>query len=170
MKAVGMLLVVLGTTGMGYDRLRRLKERIRCIGQAIWLFRFLESEIGYQKSTLSAAFERAADRMEGSFSEILGHVAERMKARGGEHFKNIWKEEWMRAGGQNGLCGEELSVIGEFATQGYQDVHMQLVQIQMIRERLVQIKKRLEAELQQKGRVYLCVGMLSGAVVSIILI
>lgn len=148
----------------------RLKARIRCLGQAIWLFRFMESEIGYQKSELAVVFERAADRMEGGFPKILHRVAKRLQLRNGEDFKKIWQEEWAGEKKENGMLEEELAVIREFATQGYQDVHMQLMQIQMIRERLEQIKNRLEAELQQKGRIYLCVGMLSGMVVSIILI
>ena len=163
-------MVILGTTRAGYYMRERLKARIRCLGQAIWLFRFMESEIGYQKSELAVVFSRAADRMEGGFSKILHRVAKRLQLRNGEDFKKIWQEEWTGAEKENGMLGEELSVIREFATQGYQDVHMQLMQIQMIREQLEQIKSRLEAELQQKGRIYLCVGMLSGMVVSIILI
>ncbi len=130
----------------------------------------MESEIGYQRSELAVVFERASGRVDGFLQGIVSRSAKRLQKRGGEDFRKIWKEEWERSAGESELCEEELSVINELATDGYQDVHMQLVQIQMVRERLEEIKRRLEAELQQKSRVYLCVGMLSGMVVSIILI
>ena len=170
MKLLGALLLILGTTGMGYNRRKHLQDRIRCIAQAIWLFQYMESEIGYQKSELSVVFARGAERMEGIYPEILRHVAKRLKVRGGEDFVKIWTDEWDSAEIRSILGAEALGLIRSFATDGYQDVHMQLIQIRMVREQLEELKERLEADLARNGRLYLCMGMLSGMVVSIILI
>lgn len=170
MKVLGMLFVILGTTGIGINRRKLLQERIDCIAQAIWLFRYMESEIGYQKSELAVVFERGAGRMEGIYPQILGNVAKRLQIRGGEDFVKIWTEEWDRSEARKILDKEELGMIRSFATSGYQDVHMQLIQIRMVREQLEKKKELLQTELLKKGKLYLSVGLLSGMVVSIILI
>lgn len=162
--------MILGTTGIGYSRRKHLQERISCIAQAIWLFQYMESEIGYQKSELSVVFQRASGRMEGIYPQILLTIAERLMLRGGDDFMQIWRNEWDHAGVQGVLGKEELEIIRSFATGGYQDVHMQLIQIRMVREQLEKQRERLEAEFFQKGKLYLCIGVLSGMVVSIILI
>ncbi len=170
MKLVGVILLVCGTTGTGWVLRERLKERICSIGQAIWLMRFMESEIGYQKSTLSVVFAKAAGRMTGCLGKVTKETAKRLRERGGEDFCKIWQEAWKKHSQGSGFDKKEIAIIRELATDGYQDVHMQLVQIKMVRKQLEEIKRQLEAELVQKSRVYLCVGMLSGMVVSIILI
>lgn len=130
----------------------------------------MESEIGYQKSVLSAVFEKASGRMDGCLKAVTGETARRLRERGGEDFYQIWHETWEIYSRSSELDRKEIAIIGELATDGYQDVHMQLTQIKLVRERLEEIKRQLEAELLQKGRVYLCVGMLSGMMISIILI
>lgn len=170
MRLVGVILLICGTTGTGWMLRERLKQRICSIGQAIWLLRFMESEIGYQKSTMSVVFAKASGRLSGCLEKITKETARRLQERGGEDFCKIWQETWKKYSQNSGFDKKDVAVIGELATDGYQDVHMQLAQVKMVRERLEEIKRQLETELAQKSRVYLCVGMLSGMVVSIILI
>ncbi len=155
---------------MGIVLRERLRARIYSIGQAIWLLRFMESEIGYQKSALSVVFSRASGRIQGYLRDVTEETAERLKERRGEEFCRIWRDVWEKYSQRSGLEKQDIAIIVELATDGYQDIHMQLVQLKMVRERLEEIKRKLEAELAQKSRIYLCVGMLSGIVISIILI
>ncbi len=154
---------------MGFWMFLRLKERIRYIEQMIWLFYFMESEINYRKSEFSAVFERAAQRMDEPVKSILMRTAERLKQRGA-CFRDIWHEETTKLRMHSDLKKEDLDLIDELACEGYQDIQMQLTQIRMIREKLEHTEQQLKAQLAEKGKIYLCVGVLSGMVVSIILI
>ena len=108
--------------------------------------------------------------MDGCLKAVTGETARRLRERGGEDFCQIWHETWGIYSRSSELDKKDIAIIGELATDGYQDVHMQLTQISLVRERLEEIKRQLEAELLQKSKVYLCVGMLSGMMISIILI
>lgn len=170
MRLAGAVLLIAGSTGMGLWMAAGLRECLHIMERLIWMLHYIESEIGYCKSELAVVFERASERMEEPFAEMLEQVAVRMQKREGDAFSCIWREEVRALQKKCPHAGKALLILQEFATEGYSDIRMQLTQIRLVRQNLEEERDRMKKELNDKGKIYLCVGVLSGLVVSIILI
>ena len=169
MKIAGMLLLISGSTGMGIWMCQCMRQRIRYLEQMVWLFHFMESEVDYKKSGFVITFEEAARRMDGPVKQMLYHAAKRLKEKDA-CFTEIWNEEVIWLWKHSELKQEDIDSIRELGTDGYSDIRMQLMQIRMVREKLEETETKLKKEWAEKGKIYMCVGILSGMVVSIVLI
>ena len=170
MKWVGALLLTLGTTGMGVFYKRAGYERIRELERMIWFFYYLESEITYHKAELVQICRRGGERQKGAAGKLLSAVAVRMENGEGAVFERIWQEECEALHGNYPLRDEDIADIREFAAQEFADSRMQLIQAAFCREKLEEKRKRLSEDAAARSRMYLCMGVMGGLVISIILL
>lgn len=170
MRWIGALLLTLGTTGLGLFYKRTGYERIRELERMIWFFYYLESEITYHKAGLSGICRRGGARQQGAAGRLLCAVAKRMESGEGAVFERIWQEESGALLGKCALREEDIADIQEFAAQEFADSRMQLIQAAFCREKLEEKRKRLSEDAVSKSRMYVCMGMMGGLVISIVLL
>lgn len=169
MKLIGAALLTLGTTGLGFFYKRTGYERIRELEQMIWFFYYLESEISYHKAELARICRRGGERQKGAVGEMLSSVARRMEGDEGAVFGRIWREEGAALMGKSRMKKEDIEILLEFAEGEFADSRMQLMQAQLCRDKLEEKRKSLSADAASKSRVCVCMGVMTGLVISIIL-
>lgn len=170
MKWMGALLLTLGTTGLGIFYKRAGYERIRELERMIWFFYYLESEITYHKAELAEICRRAGERQKGAAGRLLTAVSRRMENGEGAVFERIWREESEALIGVSPLRDEDIADIREFAAQEFADSRMQLIQAAFCREKLEEKRKRLSEDAASRSRMYVCMGVMGGLVISIVLL
>ncbi len=169
MKLLGAILLTLGTTGLGFFYKRAGYERIRELERMIWFFYYMESEISYHKAGLSQICRRGGERQKGAVGEMLKAVADRMEGQEGAVFERIWIEESGKLAESSRLKSGDIGMIREFAAKEFADSQMQLMQAALCRDKLEEKRKSLLADAIPKSRVYVCMGIMTGLVISIML-
>lgn len=170
MKWIGAIMLTLGTTGLGLFYKRAGYERIRELERFIWFFYYLESEVTYHKAELEQICRRGGDRQKGAAGKLLSAVANRMSGGEGAVFERIWREESEALLGKYPLKEEDIAVIREFAAQEFADSRMQLIQAAFCREKLEEKRKSLSEDAASKSRMYVCMGVMGGLILSIVLL
>lgn len=131
----------------------------------------LISEIRYGRSTLPECCRQIAGRIPNPYKEYLIHVYNKMQENTGVIFGQVFNE-YMES------CLWELPITKEdrknflsvFAEQGFQDEGMQIRSIEQSKELLEHTIERLEAENNEKCRMAVGLGAMSGLLILIVLL
>ncbi len=117
LKVLGVCLVVLSCTALGFERSLKLTRRLSGLRELQRMVLLIKGEISYRKEALPEALIRAAGRLTPPFSDFLRNVAERADAYDGILFADIFMQEAETAFGDSALTKEdkeELRQLGQY--------------------------------------------------------
>lgn len=168
-KWIGAGLIMISSTGLGFEMARQLKERRKLLETLRRMVSQLKGEILYSNLPLPAAFLRAGQRNEGPAGAFFLAVAGRMEKTGGESFAEVWKME------SDLFCREERLEKGEQealrafgAGLGYLDRDMQERTMNFYMEELDQAVELLRKAEPEKCRLFRGLGLLGGLFLTVL--
>lgn len=116
-------------------------------------------------------FYKIGQESEEPFGEWLLDVSKRTDSFAGETFECIWKESIEKHLKKLELPTHELEALKSFGNQlGYAEVKVQLRLIDLYLEHLERSINDLHTEMKTKVRLYHCLGVMSGLLVSVLLL
>lgn len=124
MKGIGIILIVLGTSGIGYLTAADLKRHLndlKCLRRILLL---LKEEIAYTHAPLEEAFARISRKVKAPYCLFLTQVSGQLARRAGSSFAEIWSCAVEERLCTTKLTREELEELKEFGNSiGYLGGH-----------------------------------------------
>ncbi len=171
LRLAGAICIVAGSTGVGFWYRRRLHE-------ALWHLRYLRgllelflSEVRYGKATLPECCKKISEKAEAPYGEALDAIYRESERHTGESFFEIWSARMGQALAQLPITGEERALFLDFPKcTGHTDRQMQLKTIEQHRDLLSGAIKVREDNLERQGRLAAGLGMMSGLLLTVLLL
>ena len=171
LKMLGILCILTGSCGIGFTMAAELDARIRELLQLQKLTIRLRNEIRYMHRTLPDAFAVLAGGSGTPFREFFGAVSARLRGGSGQTAEEIWKESMEKYLSVLHLAGQDLAELEKLGGMlGCLDVEMQLNALDYYLDQLMQSEQRAEQAAEKQKRLYRYLGILSGAVLTILII
>lgn len=171
LKVIGAILVCASGGAFGLRLVGELKEKINFFRALKECLQLVRGEIRFGCSTLPEAFcglqERTKEPLAAFFHEV-GHtwLQERSVPIG-----KVWENAARIRGKEMALGKEELEWFSSIGGRlGHLDKEMQINTIAMILEELEQKEQHANSNLMEKGKLYPCVGTMSGVLAALLLI
>lgn len=163
LKVFGSILIIMATTGIGYTTGRDLKIRLDNLRYIKKLMLMLRGEIKYLKAPLGEAFFNVSRRAKEPFNLFFDKLALEIERLECESFYAIWckhiDQELSKVKLSSKDC-QTLKRVGEHL--GYMDKEMQLGMIDLYVEQLEEEIKLTKESIDEKIRVYHCLGVTIG--------
>lgn len=164
-KGIGMLLVLICTTGFGFTMAGSLLQRVRALETALALMDALEAELSFRLSPPGQAVRDLAQRGTFAHAKYLSECA--LRCDQGQPFPKAWYESVMQT--SSALLPEEKKILAGLSDiVGQSDLEGQKAALAHVR---LTLNARLgEArEIQHgQGRLYKTLGLLLGCAIVIV--
>lgn len=170
LKAVGSLLILAGSTMVGYVFSGRLTQRIEIIREIQGLLMELENEIHYMGRPLGQALQSYANGKTGELAQFSRTVAEMYREENAT-IESAWQESLKQFRDQWPIHTEEWNLllnVGEVL--GKTDKQGQSAFIKMMRDKFLLQEKKAEEERAGKDKLYKNLGALGGLALVLVLI
>src|SRR5690625_85405 len=92
LKLVGIILIIIASSGMGFQHARRFAARPKQIRHLIQGLQILVSEISYGTTPLKEAMQVIARRISGEIGLLFQKVNDEMKRVPFQSFQSIWNQ------------------------------------------------------------------------------
>lgn len=171
MRVAGSLLILLGTTGIGYLAgldFQRQWEELACLRR---IFLMLKGEIHYMREPLEEAFAHIAERTKEPYSQFLRQVSERLRQRSDTSFGNIWNQAVSDCLASSRLkkenveqlrtLGDSLGYLDQKSQEGAVDLYLELLETEM---------KELRREIRMKRKLCNSLGVMGGLFITVLLL
>lgn len=170
LKWLGAVLLIAGTTGIGFCFKTDMQERIRQLKYMGYIMELMKSDISYYREPLPLVCARLATSVKEPYKHFFEQIYQRMEENAGNTFTLIWKEESKKLTSRMALAGEEKKLWEQFCEYtGYGDSDMQE---NAIAAQIHEVKRRTEeaeATAASKGKLYTSLGAAGGLLLTIIL-
>lgn len=170
MKAAGCILMIAGASGLGVWKsgwYNKHLETLEYLRQMIFL---LKGQILYANAPLEEAFDTVGRRTKGVLADLFLRVSERIRNQDGEPFTVLWKEEVEQINADAPFSKkdrQDLSALGEHL--GFLDRDMQERNLLLYLEQLDLEIQKLRDQKQERGRLYISLGVMGGLFLSVLL-
>lgn len=169
LKLAAAILVISGTTGLGIYYCREMKNRIWHLQYIVQMLSMMESEIVYSKVTFAEACSTVSRRVKEPYQGFLRSVYERVQAFSGEGLLPIWCGELAKIEKELPLKQEEMTLLeGVVEEQGFIDGEMQIKKMTFQMEQVQDKIQMLKSKEENKSRIYLYLGIMSGILCTIV--
>lgn len=171
MRWLGGIMILTGSLGLGLWYRQQFRQRIIYLRQMVGVLEILMSEIRYGKTTLPQACKNAGIQIKGPLGEALVQVFVKMQENTGEIFGEVFSCHLGNVMRQLPLNREDVEAFLRFAGQNsFSDTSMQLRSLEQSRDMLDETVRGLEKVTEEKGRLAVGLGAMSGLLVVIVLL
>lgn len=171
LRLLGAFFIVAGCTGMGFYYRRRLREALEYLRGMCRLLEQFQSEVRYGKATLPECCKRVGERAGSPFGEALCAVYAHTRQHTGDSFYQVWRTQMEKAVSGLPLTPEEKGFFLDFPkNMGLSDQLLQLRTIEQYRELLQGAVREREEKLEQQGRLAAGLGIMSGLLLTVLLL
>ncbi len=170
MRLVGALLILGGCTGLGLWYKEQLLGRLRTLRKLAAILEMLMSEIRYGKATLSECCREVAVRVEEPYKSVLMKVYQECNNATGIPFGEVFVGQMDKMFIQLPVKKEDKEVfLSPFRNQGFQDGQMQIKSLEQSLYRLNDMIRIQNEEQQEKCRMSVGLGVMSGLLLVIVM-
>lgn len=170
LKISGIVFIMAATTFMGIRKADDLQEEYRQMRYLQKIMSMVESEIRYAHSHLGEIFSHISSYAKEPYKGWLMSMQREMNSGNGEVFCEIWSqsiEEYLK---DSGLPESELTRLKQLGNQlGVFDLKHQLNLLELFQQQLSSSMEEMQEGMKTKVRLYHCLGVMSGMLVSILL-
>lgn len=171
LRIAGAVFIVFGCTGLGFYYRKRFHD-------ALWHLRYMRqilemfmSEIRYGKATLPECCRQVGTKVENPYKDALLTIQKEAEKRSGRSFYEIWMEVMESALKEVPVTKQEKSIFLEFCScSNHTDNQMQIRALEQNRDMLNNYIECREDNLEKQGRLAMGLGVMSGLLISVILI
>lgn len=171
LKAVGILCILAGSTGLGLSMARELELRIEELLQLQKLMLRLRGEIRYMHRTLPEAFFNLAGSASPPFSVFFRQTSLELQDRSGQTAEEIWTRNLQKHFSGLHITRQELTELEKLGSMlGCLDVEMQVSTLDYYLDQLKQSAEQAEQSAESRRKLYRYLGILSGAALAVLII
>lgn len=172
-RILGFLAILVGTTGCGLSIIKERKQEVQECKEWLYILSVIENEMSFQKSTLPEICFRISRQTVLNKKKrcFFKAVYNKMQQKTGEDFANVWKKEFVAkelASACHEDVREELKNLGERIF--FEDITMQKNVIKATSEKLDYYVKRKQKKNETENKVVLCMSVMSGILITILLV
>lgn len=170
-KIMGVVLILTASCGIGFrmsDNFLKRVEELKTLKKILFMLR---GEIKYNNSTMAEAFETISGRVDNHYKEFFLEGAKALNDLSGQTFITIWKQMIdtnLKDSKLNKKDLERFKGLGE--NLGYLDKEMQLSNIDLYLEHLEIEIDEGNKNTSTNSRLYKCLGVMGGVLVTLIII
>lgn len=171
LRIVGAALIIGGCTAMGFFYKRRFHTGLWHLRYMQQILELIMSEIRYGKATLPECCGNIAAKVVQPYSGALKQIWDNMLKADGEGFAENWRAA-MGLALQNVPVtkGEKEMFLGFSSCCGLRDNQMQVRAIEQYRDMLASTIKMRETELEKQSKMAAGLGIMSGLLLTVILL
>lgn len=171
MKIIGLILIFIGCTGVGYILDMKHRMRLKEIAALIYSFEQLKGEIDYRLTPLPEACMHVARTSRLGVGHIFENFGKALEARSNVDTCKMWEEAIDKEKHRYHLMKEDYDILYEFGQlSGYLDKAMQKSQIEFVLIKLKDLAIKGELNKEKTSKLYTGMGLLIGACLCILLI
>lgn len=169
-RAVGAGLIIFGAATYGAGLARAVRRRAWEIAELEAALQALESEISYGYTPLPEACVQVGRRSAGVVGRLFTHVGSAL-AREDFDTELTWRRSVRAWATGAHLQAPELEILEALGTVlGRSTAADQARQLQLARERLAGIRRRLEPDVERQSRLRTYLGLAAGAMLALLLV
>lgn len=169
LKAAAAVLVIGGSTGLGIYYCLELKKRIRALQSVLQFLTMLQKEIIYNKLPLAEACGRIGERALEPYGGFFLGIQTQMRQYPGSSFAALWQSGLEKLEKETALQKEDMILLKGIADeQGFSDGSMQIQKIAFQIGEIEELIHKLKQNEENKSRIYLCMGIMSGILCTIL--
>lgn len=170
-RIIGMVLLVIGTTGVAWTYCREQKERLEILKGIKQIYEFLQNEIMYAKASLPEICQRLSSRAVLPFSQAFEEIYEEINKNNGCSFEEIWEKKMLECMKGLPLKKKEREIMIAFPSSlGFRDGKGQAEGMERYIRDVSHYINELEEELESKNKVVMCMGVMGGIMTVILLL
>lgn len=171
LKITGVILCIAGCTGYGLIKVANWNQAIREMEQWILLFEKIKSQIYYQRDMLEeicCQLHQEQYGIAGKYVAVIGKIAREERTKS---FSESWREQMKEWEIQSCLPKTVKRMLIQFPNYvGEQDYELQMSYLNLFLDNLIKEKIILEKQIQEKKKPVLAVSLVSGMIISILLL
>lgn len=168
-KFTGCIVIVLGTTLIGFKYADRIKQRYHSLMYLKKVLIMLRGEIDYNQSVINQIFEELHRKTRGSIKEFFGNLYKRTSECYEKSIGSYWNEEVDKCLKDMSYSQEDLMKIKELGENlGYLDKKMQLNNIDYIIDYIEKETKELYMNMDKNMKMCKMFGALAGIFIIIV--
>lgn len=169
-KIIACILLVTGTSGMGYSYYMELRNRLHNLNQMKEIMTMIENEISYGKASLPNLCRTLEHKVKDSYKIFFTYINQQMKKDLGVRFGDIWIQACDKLKELQTIKKEDIMILKDFmGNQNYNNIEMQIKAMEFRRKELEKAIEQLEVTIHNSKKMYLSLGVMSGLLISIIL-
>lgn len=170
-KLLGIVCVLGGCVGWGYEKVREEKSRVQHLREIILIIRRIQDEMKYGKRTLPEICAILASSGEERYRVCFGAIYERLLRRDGVGIEQIWEEQTRKCLEDITLVTEEKDVLCKLPQKlGMQEEKLQAANIGQSLDMMERRLGEAEEAYSGKSKMILSVSALAGLFIVILLL
>lgn len=170
LKGLGILLIFLGCSGLGWYAVSRYTTRIRILSELEQALQFLYGEIEYSGSDIIELLDKLALRG-GYFEQLWTEMGKSLRSYDGQGFFYHWKEWLQVVVGIESLKGEDMELLLSIGENiGNTDRQTQLHTLHIFQERLHGILIQARQDYRERAKVSIVAGVTAGLFLALLLV
>lgn len=171
LKVIGAVLVCVSGAAFGLGLVGELKEKVSFFRALKECLQLVSGEIRFGCSTLPEAFCGLKERTKQPLAMYFYEIGEAWRQEPEVPIGKVWENVVQTHGKDLSLNKEETIWFSSIGSRlGHLDKEMQVNTIAMILEELEQREEQANSNLMEKGKLYPCVGTMSGVLATLLLI
>ncbi len=169
LKITGAILLLAGSTGIGFSIFMEMKQRLCHIRSLHHMFTLLESEIGYVRATMEEACLALCPKFAQPYRGFLEQICKEMADNRGSSFASLWKKAVREQLAGLPLKESDWEILEKFADYtGHMDLTLQRKLIAYEIEDFSRLAAQIEKEIAGKGRLCLTFGVMGGLFLTVV--
>lgn len=171
LEGIGIVMILTATTSTGAWVVAKEKRRLRELEQMERAIVLMRNQISYLGISLQEVLSQIAWQMEGMIGSILDEIRGALERREGASVEEIWGRVWQKEGRRTYLTEVDLKEIELFGnTLGILERNQQEGSMELLLLYIRQTQERLRKRLDKNGKLYYSMGVISGLMLSVILL
>lgn len=167
---IGTALLIIGTSGIALMYCNEQKERLRILKQMREIFIRIQKEMGYLKAAMPEICLKLSEN-ENAFSKVFLNIYEEMELNNGCSFNDIWQRLFEERLKKTPLKEAEKEMIKRFPESLiYRDSGGQAEGVKKYIDDTSAKIDLIEAEIKNKNKVVMSLGIMAGIVTVVIFI
>lgn len=171
MKWLGIALILLGSSGIGFRMAGELEQRIRMLRGLQQALQLLKGELRCGRRTLTESLRNVSGHVDAPFSEFFSRIGEELARRDGSSAEEIWRENLDRYAGAYLMQPPERRALQRLGSVlGYLDMKAQLEALEECLGQLQLAEEEARGQAFGRRKLYRYLGMLGGMFLVILIV
>ncbi|MCL2253559.1 MAG: stage III sporulation protein AB [Lachnospiraceae bacterium] len=169
-RIIGAILLIIGTSGMAYTYCFEQRLRLRLLHKMRDIFVLIQKEMEYLKATMPEICLHLSEQ-NNSLSSVFGDIYMETELNNGRSFNAIWRHHFAEKLKKEPLKEDEKNLIMLFPESlNYRDSDGQADGVKKYINELNSRINEIDAEIKNKNKVVMCLGVMSGIITVVIII
>ena len=171
MRLIGMALIIASTSLAGIKKAESMNEKQKQMQYLYWIISMMQSEIRYARSCLGEIFLMIGKKLKNPYDDWLLDIGKHLQDREAKKMEEMWELSIRKYLSKTQLPETEMIRLSELGSQlGVADMEMQMKNIDIYLRQLEASIEEHKQALQSRMKICQYLGVMSGILISILLL